>query len=78
MKKMHPPSITDFPASTVFIIKEFDLPLSYSVVDGKEQWLNWFGGTPTPYDVSALKVDNNWPAQSFDEWVALVADSIKR
>lgn len=78
MKKIRPPSITDFPANTEFIIKEFDVPLSRTWVDGQAQWRNWFGGTPTPYDVKWLKVDNNWPARSFDEWVALVADSIQR
>jgi hypothetical protein len=69
------PTISDFPPGTSFVIKEFDVPLAY--VPGKG-WVNWYGGLPTPYDVRALKVDNNWPADSFEQWVAIVKDSIKQ
>jgi len=67
------PKRSDFPSGTKFVIKEFDVPLVQ--VPGKG-WFNWFGGTPRPYDTSSLRVDNNWPATSFDEWVAIVAASI--
>ncbi len=69
------PDETDFPPGTEFVIKEFDVPLACIPQDGRAVWVNWFGGIPRPYDVKALKVDNNWPAESFEEWVALVAQS---
>lgn len=68
------PKISDFPAGTEFVIKEFDVPLVW--IPGKG-WFNWFGGTPRPYDVNSLKVDNNWPADSFEEWVEIVEASLK-
>lgn len=55
------------------MIKEFDVPLVE--IPGKG-WFNWFGGKPQPYDVKYLRVDNNWPATSFEEWVGIVADSM--
>lgn len=64
---------SDFPKGTEFVVKEFDVPLAW--VPGKG-WFNWFGGTPRPYDESALRVDNNWPAESFEEWLEIVAASI--
>jgi len=67
------PTISDFPAGTEFVIKEFDVPLA--CVPGRG-WFNWFGGVPRPYDVSALKVDNNWTADSFEQWVEVVKDSL--
>ncbi|MCU0727131.1 MAG: hypothetical protein MUE73_15320, partial [Planctomycetes bacterium] len=33
---------------------------------------------PRPYDSRALRVDNNWPAESFEEWVCVVAASIRK
>jgi hypothetical protein len=42
-----------------------------------EGWFNWFGGHPRPYDPKALRVDNNWPAESFEEWVGVIADSMR-
>ena len=63
---------SDFPPGTLFMIKEFDVPLVN--VPGKG-WFNWYGGSPQPYDSSRLKVDNNWQAESFDEWVAIAAKS---
>jgi hypothetical protein len=67
------PKESDFPAGTVFVIKEFDVPLVQIPDQG---WFNWYGGSPRPYDVTALSVDNNWHADSFDEWVGLVKDSL--
>ena len=66
------PKRSDFPPEAEFVIKEFDVPL-VRLPDGG--WFNWFGGTPRPYDASPLRVDNNWPAESFEEWVEIVAAS---
>ena len=67
------PKRSDFPPEAEFMIKEFDVPL-VRVQDGG--WFNWFGGTPKPYDASFLRVDNNWHATSFEEWVEIVAASM--
>lgn len=55
------------------MIKEFDVPLVQIPGEG---WFNWFGGTPQAYEAGSLRVDNNWPATSFDEWVEVVAASM--
>jgi hypothetical protein len=68
------PKASDFPRGTTFVIKEFDVPLAWIPGQG---WVNWFGGVPRPYDPSSLKVDNNWPADSFEEWVQIVEASLK-
>lgn len=68
------PKPADFPLGTEFLIKEFDVPLVHIPGQG---WFNWFGGSPRPYDASRLRVDNNWPAESFEEWVAVVKASLK-
>jgi len=68
------PKASDFPAGTRFVIKEFDVPLTWIPDCG---WVNWFGGAPRPYDPEALKVDNNWPADSFEEWIKIVEASLK-
>jgi hypothetical protein len=68
------PTAADFPPGSVFVIKEFDVPLVD--IPGRG-WFNWFGGKPRPYDVTALRVDNNWPAHSFEEWVGLIEESIE-
>lgn len=67
------PKRSDFPAGTEFVIKEFDVPLVCVPGDG---WFNWFGGSPRPYDPGSLRVDNNWSAKSFEEWLEIVANSI--
>lgn len=56
------------------MVKEFDVPLAR--VPGRG-WFNWFGGKPRPYDERALRVDNNWPAESFEEWVGIVEASLR-
>lgn len=66
------PSESDFPAGTEFHIKEFDVPL---VRIPSEGWFNWYGGRPRKYDATGLKPGNNWPAESFEEWVRLVDES---
>ena len=68
------PEASDFPAGTTFVIKEFDVPLAWVPGQG---WVNWFGGVPRPYDPKFLKVDNNWPADSFEEWARIVEASLK-
>lgn len=72
MKKPSLPVQSDFPPDSLFMIKEFDVPLVHIPRQG---WFNWYGGIARPYDPSGLKIDNNWPAASFDEWVALIANS---
>lgn len=69
------PKASDFPPGTEFVIKEFDVPLV--LIPGKG-WFNWFGGVPRPYDVAFLRVDNNWAAESFEEWAGIVEASIKK
>jgi hypothetical protein len=68
------PEPSDFPAGTEFVIKEFDVPLVR--VPGKG-WFNWFGGTPHSYDERSLRVDNNWAAGSFEEWIGVVEMSLR-
>lgn len=68
------PKATDFPPGTMFVIKESDVPL---VQMPSGAWFNWFGGNPRPYDVTALRVDNNGQADSFEEWIGIVAESLK-
>lgn len=67
------PKESDFPLGTEFIIKEFHVPLVRAPYGA---WFNWFGGKPQPYDPNSLRVDNNWPATSFEEWVGIVAVSM--
>ncbi len=66
------PKQDDFPPGSRFVIKEWDVPL---VQMPSGEWINWYGGAPTPYDIRGLKVDNNWDAESFEEWVSLIANS---
>lgn len=68
------PRQEDFPPGSFFAIKEFDVPLVN--IPGKG-WFNWYGGTPRSYDPTGLKPDNNWRAESFDEWVAVIAAALK-
>ena len=72
---LHPrPKRGDFPEGTEFVIKEFDVPL---VCIPQKGWFNWFGGQPRIYDVTALKLGNNWPAESFEHWLEIVEKSIR-
>ena len=72
--KLQLPKSSDFPPGSEFVIKEFDLPLVRIPDRG---WFNWYGGSPLPYDVGFLRVDNNWPAESFDEWIGVIQASLK-
>jgi hypothetical protein len=67
------PTHSDFPPGTRFVIKEFDVPLAQIPGEG---WFNWFGGTPRPYDANSLRADNNWSAESFEEWLAVIKASL--
>ena len=68
------PKATDFPPGTEFVIKEFDVPLVWVPYQG---WFIWYGGVQRPYDSKALKVDNNWRADSFEQWLEIVVESMK-
>jgi len=70
------PQQSEFPPGTEFVVKGFDVPLAHLPNYGQFSWINWYGGTPKQYDPKWLTVDNNWPAESFEAWVALIADSI--
>ncbi|MEI6232592.1 MAG: hypothetical protein WCT04_06045 [Planctomycetota bacterium] len=70
------PTESDFPPGTQFMILEFDVPLARIPQGGHSNWFNWYGGVPQPYDVNRLRVDNNWPADSFEEWATLIANSL--
>jgi hypothetical protein len=72
------PRKEDFPVGTRFVIKEFDVPLACVPTAGRYAWFNWYGGKPRPYSGESLRVDNNWAADSFEEWVALIEASIHR
>jgi hypothetical protein len=67
------PKLSDFPEGTEFIIKEFNVPLVN--IPGKG-WFNWWGATPSKYDVTMLKPGNNWEADSFEHWLKIVEESI--
>ena len=67
------PKESDFPEGTEFYIKEFNVPLVHIPSKG---WFNWFGGSPREYDVKNLKPGNNWPAESFKEWVRIVDETL--
>ncbi len=68
------PSASDFAPGTGFYIKEWDVPL-VQVPDGA--WFNWYGGKPAPFEVKFLRVDNNSRADSFEQWLEIVAASLK-
>ncbi len=72
-KKPALPTLADFAPGAEFVINEFDVPL-VCLPDGR--WFNWFGGSPRSYSATSLKVDNNWPAGSFDAWLRVVAASL--
>ncbi|MEQ1775661.1 MAG: hypothetical protein ABL891_17930 [Burkholderiales bacterium] len=69
------PAASDFPPGTEFVIYEFDSPLAN--VPGKG-WFSWWGGVPRPYDPKGkLKPDNNWNADSFEQWRAVIEATLK-
>lgn len=68
------PKLSDFPEGTEFVIKEFNVPLVHIPGEG---WFNWFRGKPREYDVKGLKPGNNWEADSFEQWLRIVEESIR-
>jgi hypothetical protein len=69
------PVATDFPPGTEFVIYEFDRPLAN--VPGKG-WFTWWGGVARPFNpVGRLKPDNNWNAGTFEEWISVIAATMK-
>jgi len=72
------PKASDFPPGTAFVINEFDVPL-VSIPDSDNKtvtWFNWYGGVPRVYDPSYLQQGNSWDADSFEEWVGIVKESL--
>lgn len=67
------PGPGDFPVGAEFVVKEADVPL-VQMPDGT--WFTWFGGSPRPYDLRFLKADNNQNADSFEQWLEVVRDSL--
>ena len=69
------PKMSDFPEGTEFYIKEFDVPLACIPSEG---WFNWYGGGPRKYDPKNLSGYgvNCWVAESFEEWVRIVNESM--
>lgn len=72
------PEESNFPPGTEFYIFEWDVPLSKEPNnDGKTvSYFNWYGGERKPYPVERLKIDNNWPAESFEHWLEVVRKSL--
>lgn len=53
------------------------MPLARIPGNGNCIWVNWYGGRPRPFDVTWLKVDNNWSVDSFESWATLVNASLR-
>jgi hypothetical protein len=72
------PKEKDFPSGTEFYIFEWDVPLSKEPnTDGKSvSYFNWYGGKKRPYPMESLKIDNNWPADSYEQWLKLIEQSL--
>ena len=72
------PKESDFPANTQFYIYEWDVPISKEPdEDGKSVcYFNWYKGIKSPFPIEDLKIDNNWLAESFEEWIKLIKDSL--
>ena len=69
------PTADQFPAGTEFVIYEFDSPLANVPGLG---WQSWWGGVARPYEPRGkLKPDNNWNADSFEQWLEVVEATIK-
>ena len=70
------PVAADFPPGTRFVIYEFDSP--YASVPG-QGWFSWWGGVPRPSDMPhrQFKSGNNWNADSFEQWLAIIKETMK-
>jgi hypothetical protein len=73
---MNLPNEIDFPAGSKFYIKEFDVPLVRVPNGAYCKWYNWFGGKPKEYPLEGLKPGNNWEAESYEEWLNIVRESL--
>lgn len=79
-KKKVLPKESEFPAGTEFYILEWDVPLSKQPDENGQTvcYFNWYGGKPMPFPVENLKIDNNWPADSFSHWLEIIKESMKK
>ncbi len=79
LKRTELPKETDFPVGTKFYLFEWDVPLSKEPnKDGKTvSYFNWYGGNKKPYPIERLKIDNNWPADSFEQWLHIIEESMQ-
>jgi len=73
------PKEADFPSGTEFYIFEWDVPLSKEPdnTGKKVSYFNWYGCKKRPYPIERLKIDNNWPADSFEQWLQIIRQSLK-
>jgi hypothetical protein len=80
LSKITLPKESDFPKGTEFYIKDWDVPLSKQPDSNGQtvSYFNWYGGKPRPYPVDSLKIDNNWPADSFSQWLKLIEKSTQK
>ena len=72
------PERSDFPQGTEFLILEWDVPLAKEPrPDGLSvSYFNWYGGYPRSYPAERLKPGNNWPADSFEQWLEIIRNSL--
>ena len=70
------PTKSDFPPGAEFLVFEFRCPLAKSPSGDGLVYVAWYGGVPNRLDPKWLKIDNNWPADSFEAWAELVKRSI--
>ena len=71
------PKESDFPEGTRFLIKDWDIPLSTGSYKGnKALYTSWYGGIPHPHPSETLKIDNNWPADSYTHWLEIIEKSM--
>lgn len=69
------PVVAEFPPGTEFVIYEFDSPLANIPGTG---WVSWWGGVQRPINPRGrLKPDNNWNADSFEQWLGVIEATMK-
>jgi hypothetical protein len=79
LEPIDPPRVpvkSDFAPGTEFLVFEFECPLAKSPSGDGATYVAWYGGAPSKFDPAYLKVDNNWLADSFESWAALIERSI--
>lgn len=74
LKKNKLPKESEFPSGTEFYVFEWDVPLSKepSTDNKMVSYFNWYGCQKRSFPVERLKVDNNWPADSNEDWLKLI------